>query len=475
MNLDPNQITQQLAALKPEDATSYDDLTAGKLFASVFHDHVLWNTTARDWMCYTGKVWKLDSGGMIAAQCAKALADALLIHATTVSDERKRIAFTKWAGRFGSYGARKTMVDDARSEHFACATDFDADGDLLNLQNGVLDLRTFELRPHSPNLLLSKLANAAYIPDARSERFERFILEIMQDDASKALYLQKTLGLALTTDTSLETCWIWYGPSTRNGKGTLAETIAYVLGGADGYACTMDPQTLAQRKKDTRTASGDIARLAGCRFLNCSEPPKGMLFDAALLKSMLGRDTITARHIMEREFEFVPTFKLFMNSNYLPHINDETLFTSGRINIVLFERHFEPQEQDGGLKDELRSSDNLSGILNWMIEGLRMYRETGLTPPWTVSVATAEYQEQSDKIRSFIDECLLPTEKNSSGSSVYKRYATWCAENGYGAEGKQTFFSDMRRKGLLADTATVDGRTVRNAVCGYELINSTPF
>lgn len=91
------------------------------------------------------------------------------------------------------------------------------------------------------------------------------------------------------------------------------------------------------------------------------------------------------------------------------------------------------------------------------------------------AAATAEYQEQSDKIRSFIDECLLPTEKNSSGSSVYKRYATWCAENGYGAEGKQTFFSDMRRKGLLADTATVDGRTVRNAVCGYELINSTPF
>lgn len=469
----PGDIQRFLIETQPDKRYSWDDKGAGKLFAYLFRRECRYNTTAKEWTTYNGKTWELDVGGMRVAQKAKSLADALLIYCTTITDERQRSTYTKYVSQYGRLSNRETMVKDARSEYFVGQNDFDRDGNLLNCQNGVVDLRTFTLLPHDPDYLLSKITNARYDPAIRSPRFEKFISEIMNGDAEKIIYLQKTLGLALTTDTSQETCWIWYGPTTRNGKSVLAETILYVLGGSDGYSLSMAPETLAQKKnKDTRQASGDIARLNGCRFLNASEPPKRMLFDAALLKTLLGRDTITARHLYEREFQFVPAFKLFINTNHLPLIQDDTLFTSGRINVLTFDRHFEPHEQDHHLKDDLRTPENISGILNWCLDGLRLYRETGLTPPGAVLKATADYQRNSDKIQNFLDECLLESNRNAGAGAVYQRFASWCDENGFGTESKRSFFDELKSKGIFAERGMVNGVQTRNIVKGYELFDS---
>ena len=84
----------------------------------------------------------------------------------------------------------------------------------------------------------------------------------MQDDKEKISYLQKIAGLSLTGNT--ETCFILYGSTTRNGKSTFCETLIHLLG---DYAVTMKPESLAVRQNlDSRTASGDIARSAGCRL-----------------------------------------------------------------------------------------------------------------------------------------------------------------------------------------------------------------
>lgn len=324
--------------------------------------------------------------------------------------------------------------------------------------------------PHNADDLLSKISNVIYEPSAKSEEWEKFINEVMQGDTDKTEYLQKILGYSLTADTNLETCFILYGATTRNGKSTLIETMLYMLGNTAGYGMSMRPETLAQKQnKDSRQASGDIARLDGCRFLNASEPPKRMIFDVGLLKNLLGRDSITARHLHEREFEFIPRFKLFINTNFLPLITDDTLFTSGRINVITFNRHFEPHEQDKNLKNKLIKAENLSGILNWCIEGLKLYYKDGAKPPQAVTTATDEYRTNSDKIGNFISECMERTGKNAKALDVYTRYKEWCLDNGFGVENKGNFFDELRGKGILAQSGTVKGVTVRNVVIGYEL------
>lgn len=468
----PKAIINRLKELGADINFSLNDKGFGELFAEVYKNTCRYNATAKEWFFYNGKVWTRDEGSMRTLNKAKELADSLLIYATTIQDENVKKNFLDYASKLGQLRFRETMVKDSRDIYFVTQSDFDKNLELFNCQNGTLNLKTFEFAPHNPDDLLSKISNVVYEPSAKSEEWEKFIDEVMQGDTEKIEYLQKILGYALTADTNLETCFILYGATTRNGKSTLIETLLYMLGNTAGYGMSMRPETLAQKQnKDSRQASGDIARLDGCRFLNASEPPKRMIFDVGLLKNLLGRDSITARHLHEREFEFIPRFKLFINTNFLPLITDDTLFTSGRINVITFDRHFEPHEQDKNLKSKLIKPDNLSGIFNWCIEGLKMYYTDGATPPQAVTNATAEYRTNSDKIGNFITECLEPRiGTNIKALDVYIKYKEWCSNNGFGVENKGNFFDELRGKNIFATSGTINGKTVRNVVRDYILI-----
>lgn len=367
----------------------------------------------------------------------------------------------------GYRNKRKVMLEDARAYGAISSEDFDRDGNLLNCRNCTIDLKTFNILEHNPEHLLTKCCNVDYKEGARSVQWEKFLDDIMMGDTEKIRYLQKICGYALTTDTDREEAYILWGSTTRNGKSTFCEVIGKVMG---DYAMSSQPEILALKTKDSRQASGDIARLAGCRLLRVSEPPKKMILDSALLKTLIGNDTITARHLHEREFQFQPTFKLLINTNYLPLVGDDTIFSSERIKVITFDRHFEEHEQDRGLKLRLQTEDNLSGILNWCLEGLKLYRKEGLKPPESVRAATAAYRKDSDKLANFIEDCLVDNWQSTlRANDVYEEYQRWCRACGFGIDGKMNFFSDLRTKGLLSPSGTIGGVTVRNVVKGYSL------
>ncbi len=457
----------KLRTLQPE---KYDrsDKGNGQLFADLYEDCLRFNVTAKEWYYFDGIRWIEDSGGMYAGRKAKELSDSLIIYSASLADETVQKEYLKYVARLGSRRIRCAMIDDAKDWTFIRQEDLDRDLYLLNCQNGILDLKTFKFFPHSSKYLMSKVCNAVYDPAAGYDAWQTFIEEVLEGDREKIRYLQKILGLSLTGDTKEETCWLLYGPTTRNGKSTLVETFSYMLGNSDGYALNMRPETLAQKQNtDSRQATGDIARLDGCRFLNASEPPKRMVFDTALLKNLLGRDTITARHLHQREFQFVPVFKLVINTNYLPLITDNTLFTSGRLNVITFNKHFCEEDQDRGLKDRLRETENISGLLNWCLEGLELYYTEGLNAPSCVVSATEDYRSSSDKIGIFITECLIESSENCTVKEAYDSYTDWCRDNGFGTENKSNFTAELRGKGLYAAQGTVHGKTCKNIIRGY--------
>lgn len=462
-------IMSQLRQIKPECNMELSDMGNGWLFAEIFKDMCRFNATAKEWYIYSHGVWQQDTGGMISSQFAKALADCLFIYCTEISDSKLKEPFIKHCARLGQLRYRETMLKDARDHHFFYAEELDKDLYLLNCQNGVLNLKTFEFMEHSPDFLCGKIANVVYDPEQSAEAWETFVNQVLEENKPKIEYLQKLFGYALTGSTAEECCYMLYGSTTRNGKSTAIETFAYMLGNTGGYSMNMRPETLAMKpNNDSRSASSDIARLQGCRFLSCAEPPKKMIFDVALLKTLLGRDQITARFLHQNEFQFVPVFKLFFNTNFLPVVTDVTLFSSGRISVVTFDRHFKPSEQDRSLKDKLKQPKNLSGLLNWCIVGLKKYYAEGLTPPPEVTAATDQYRNDSDKIGCFINECLIEKpDKNTKLKDVYTEYEKWCSDNGFGCENRNNFTAEMKNKGLYKSSGTVNGKTCRNIVKGY--------
>ncbi len=469
-NTDSEFIRKRLIELHAE-AYEQNDKGAGRLFADVSGDRLRYNVTSKEWNYYDGKRWIEDTGGMYASMYGKLLADELLFYAVNNIPEQSRIQFTKYVCNLGRMSARRTMIEDSRDINFVNADMLDADHFLTNTQNVVLDFRggSPEVKAHSPDMLLTRICNASYDPDIRSELWEKTIYEVMEGNEAKMRYMQKALGRTLTGETCEEEFLFFHGATTRNGKSTVLETVAYVLGGSEGYAMTIKPESLAvKHNADGRQASGDIARLKGARMLISPEPPKRMLLDVELLKQLTGRDTITARHLHQREIQFKPEFKLFVNTNHLPVVGDDTIFASDRIRVLEFNRHFEPHEQDKELKSKLIEPDNMSGILNWLIEGYLLYRQEGLEPPEEVKQAVANYRQNSDKLGTFIAEVLREDPKTSTkAGDIYTAYANWCSSNGYCTESKGSFFQDLRDKDLLATTGTIDGKTIKNVVRGY--------
>jgi putative DNA primase/helicase len=350
------------------------------------------------------------------------------------------------------------MIADAASCWSVSILEFDKDPYLFNCLNCTLNLRDFSVHKHNPNDYLSKVANVDYDEKAECARWESFVSEIMRGDVDTAKFLQKALGYTLTGDTSEECFFILYGSTTRNGKGTMMETTLHMLG---DYGRTAQPETVAQKQfASSGNPSEDIARLKGARFVNMSEPDKGLRLNSALVKQVTGGDSVTARFLHQNSFEYRPEYKLFINTNHLPRVTDDSIFASGRVKLIPFERHFSESEQDKGLKGLFKEVKNVSGIFNWFINGLRLIQAEGLEQPKAIRDATAQYREESDTVGLFIGECLveIPDIKTPL-KEIHTTYEKWCNENGYSPINRQSLARELRRNGLAIEKKT--GRGVR--------------
>lgn len=460
----PQWIKEKVAELGPEINYSYDDRGNGDLFADVFKDVCRFNSTAKCWCCYNGKFWEEDRAELIAAENAKMLQDALLIYATTIEDYKEREEYGKHVMKIGRQQVRKNMIYDARSKYPVKAEQFDQHKELFNCKNGTYNLETGVLQKHNPNDYISKISNVYYDPAAKSTEIQKTMNTILQGNKENIEYIQKIFGMALSGITNEEKLFLLYGATTRNGKSTIVETYLYMI---KDYGITMQPETLALSKKDSRTANGDIARLKGARFVNAPEPPQNMRFDAALIKQLTGNDMITARKIYQEEMSFIPEFITLINTNHLPIITDETLFTSGRIVVIPFRKHFEEHEQDKWLKNRLKQRQNISGFFNWCVAGYQKYQKDGLETTESMNQEIESYHMNSDKIAAFISEVLTedPTQFVTM-KELYPIYEQWCYKYNYQPYGKVKFIDYFRRSGQLKNQAKIKGKKYKNVVKG---------
>jgi len=178
-----------------------------------------------------------------------------------------------------------------------------------------------------------------------------------------------------------------------------------------------------------------------------AEPEKGMELNAALIKQLTGGDAYTGRFLNENPFEFPMVGKIFINTNHLPRVSDDSVFASGRAKIIPFDRHFTEVEQDKGLKQFFRHKENRSAILNWLVTGCRLIKEFGFDPPQIVIQAVAEYRQKADVIGVFLEERTIEKEgARLLTSELYLHYASWAKDNGYKPLSNRPFVGDLRRR-----------------------------
>lgn len=424
------------------------DMGISKLFYEVFHHLICYVLEPKSWYIYDGKRWAKDTQSLKIMELCKTFTYALADYGSHCQDEK----IIKLSGSLCHIKRRENIIKDAQSINPKSLSDFDKEKYLFNCQNGILDLKQNIFLPHTSDSYITKLSSVTFDKNAKCDRWLQFIAEIMQGDEESMKFLQKAFGYSLSGATDLECFFIFYGSTTRNGKSTCCETISHIFG---DYASNVQPETIGRNSKSGSAPSPDIARLKGARLVIMPEPERGLELNVSLIKQLTGGDKYTGRFLHENPIEFTPEFKIIINTNHRPRINDDTVLSSDRVKLLPFERHFNPEEQDTGLKAFFRKEENMSGILNWIIEGYFLLQQEGLTQPQKMEEAITEYREESDIFGAFLNDSLCEAVGyRLATSKLYEKYKNWSSDNGYHPLNNKNFVGELRKRYTIKRNGT---------------------
>lgn len=400
------------------------DLGNGQRLATRIRDHARYCHPAKRWYVFDGTRWNGDDMGWLLEQAKQSV--LTMYDAMSALPDKERTALLKHAVKSESERALKAAIALATSEPgIPILPDaFDRDPMLLNVRNGTIDLTTGELRPHSPNDLISKVAPMTFDPDATCPRWNAFLLEIFEGDQERIRYVQKALGYTLTGRTIERAVFFLWGVG-KNGKSTLLTVIAHLMG---DYHQKTPTETIMAKRHDGGIPN-DIAALKGARFVTASETEENRRLNVAKVKDMSGNEELTARFLHGEFFKFRPQFKLWLSTNHKPIIpgNDRAMFD--RCKLIPFTYRVPDDQIDLDIESKLIQES--SGILNWLIAGCLAWQREGLTAPRSVTEATEQYRQEMDQIGAFIaDRCIVGPDYRATSSALYAVYKSWCEDNG---------------------------------------------
>jgi len=399
----------------------------------------------RRWLVWDGLRWVVDQTGeperavkMVARAVTRRAAEELAI----ADDAPAAKAALRSALRLESAAAVRGTLTLAGTElGIAVAPErLDAHPNLLNVANGVIDLDTDELLPHDRDLLLTKLAPAAYDPDARAPQFETF-LERIQPDPKMRDFLARLLGHALEGRVVEHLLPVLWGTGA-NGKSTL---ITAVMGALGDYAITTDPALLIDRGFEAHPTG--VANLAGCRVAFTHETDAQRRLAEGTVKRLTGGDRIKARRMREDFWEFEPSHSLFMVTNHRPTVQGDDQGIWRRLRLVPFTECIPDDEQDGHLPDRL--AEERDGILSWLVRGHAEWCRGGLAPPETVTEATAKYRNDEDALARFLEQrCVVNSAISVQSTPLYTAWSSWCATEGVPPNSQTAFSRAMGNRGF---------------------------
>lgn len=399
------------------------DFGNAERFASQHLDSVRYCHTWGKWLIWNGRHWQVDETNRIR-QLAKSTVRSIYKEASKIEDDERRKQFSKHARASESSGRIFAMLALAQSEQALAVTGsrLDANPWILNVLNGVIDLKTGNLHPHNRRDLITKIAPVQHDPDATCPEWFNFLDRVMGGSDGLISYLQKLAGYSLTGDTREKCLPVLHGIGD-NGKTIFTATIGGMLG---DYAQETPVETLMIRKQEA--IPNDIARLKGARLVTASEGERGQRLAESLIKRLTGGDKISARFLHQEWFEFTPEFKIWLSTNHRPVIRGSDNAIWNRIHLVPFEVIIPKSEQVPRTVMLERLCQEWPGILKWAVDGCLLWLKEGLAKPEEVERATNDYRADSDVIGGFVSDCctLNPLAKCKT-ADLYEEYENWCS------------------------------------------------
>lgn len=326
--------------------------------------------------------------------------------------------------------------------------DLDADDFKLNTQNGILDLVTGEVLPHSPSYLMTRTsATSIGSEDAQCPVWLDFLHAALHDGndeetAEMIDWMQVLFAYLLSGSTRFEKMPIFGSREGGTGKSTTLGVLNDLTG---TYGIQVDCKMLQYKNAEDTSIPNDLAKTAGSRVTTIDELPKGFVFNSPLTKKYISGSTpMTARFLNKEFFEWKSKSKVVIATNFLPVIRDDEAMWR-RIMLVRFNNSFKsnPDEQLGAkLKAEMPA------IMRWAQQGIAKLATRGLWTPVRVARDTEAYRLSQDDFGGFIaDKLELGAGYTVKTSQAFSMYKAWAEDNKHHAMSKSSFRRTMNDRG----------------------------
>ena len=406
---------------------SLSDVGNGRRLVDSFGSTIRY-TPNLGWFIWDGNYWKPDMQKLSIREVSKMVSTVVASEVVNYgADDSRAAEIVKWANQAKSNSRIVSMIDQATSDDRiqVAVEEWDKDPSLLGVRNGVVDLKTGELKQGRPDLHITKRSPISYVPGLKNHRWETFLDEATKGDRELQDWLQRAVGYTLTGLNNQDVAFLIYGPP-GSGKNTFIETIYEALGKSE-YAWALDSNVLALGDRMSSTDEYHMAKLIGRRMIWVDELPENERIKENQVKKLTGSGTIQGRNPGEQPIQFTSHGKLWISTNHRPIITDDAMWRRLRP-IPLTNK---PEKPDPSLKSYLADPEGaLPAVLAWAVEGAVKYLSSSANDPlgWCTAVKDAHevYKKNEDRIGAFLEEEARPEEKGSLIiSSLYSTYKNW--------------------------------------------------
>jgi P4 family phage/plasmid primase-like protien len=368
------------------------------------------------------------------------------IHKATEAADKEYAARLHSISSYFNIGKMKATQTVAQGVLLEAGSEFDQHAYLLNVGNGVVDLRTGVLSGHKPEWRFTKITEVNYTPGARHTDWDTALTALAPEVME---WMQYRFGQAATGRTPSDDVVPIVQGGGANGKTTIFTGIRKALG---DFAVTVPDKALLASPGDHPT---EMMTFRGARLALIEETPEARHLDSKRLKTLAGTEQITARLIAQNNVSWEPTHSLFVTSNFKPRVDESDHGTWRRLALVVFPYRYGGNRPNDPPKDATlrpRVRDGLDGqheaVLAWLIEGSKKWAAAGeILPPAPSSVVadTKEWRQGSDLLTRFLDEVAEQDPSRAVLSrEFYDVFADWSKDHGYRVWGDQLMWERFK-------------------------------
>lgn len=308
---------------------------------------------------------------------------------------------------------------------------------IINVKNGLLDITTMQLKPHSKEYISSNQLKCSYEENPHNGgKWDNYINDLTEGNKEAMLFLKEVAGVILS-----------------NIKGYRLKAIIGLQGKGDSGKSQFF-NVLGNMLGDDLVGTASLQKLSNAQFIGSAIYGKRIVFDGDLPSEPLGNVDVIKKlsggDKLPIEFKGVNSFNYRFNGlivfacNDMIYLgNDKGEHFYNRFHILQCNNVIPKENQNSFLADQIFNEEK-EYVFSWSLEGLKRVINNGyrFTETKIISNVRDNVKNEQDSVRAFIVNNFTVTNSHEDKilfSDLFRKYELFCEMEGYNSCKRKSF------------------------------------